>query len=66
MLSSADFFQNELFSKYSFRSTIRVSSGLDPDQDRQNAGPDLGPNSLQWLLAETKVAAIKERVYCDL
>ena len=42
LLSSADFF----FKINSFRSTIRVSSGLDPDQDRQNVGPDLGPNCL--------------------
>ena len=37
-----------------------MSSGLDPDQDQQNASPDLGPNSLQRLLAGTKVAASKE------
>ena len=34
------------FSKKSFNSIIRVSSGLDPDQDRQNIGPDVGPNYL--------------------
>ena len=34
------------FSKKSFSSIIRVSSGLDPDQDRQNIGPDVGPNYL--------------------
>ena len=32
-MSSADFFQNSLFSKYSFRSAIRVSNSLDPDKD---------------------------------
>ena len=35
-----------------------MSNILDPDQDRQNVGPDLGPNCLQM----TKVAASKERV----
>ena len=40
------FFQNN-FSTVSFRNTIRVSNSLDPDQDRQNVGPDLGPNCLQ-------------------
>ena len=31
----------------SFRNTIRVSNSLDPDQDRQNVGPDLDPDCLQ-------------------
>ena len=44
-LSSADFFQNKFFSKNSFRDTIRVSNGLDPDQEGHSVGPDLGPNS---------------------
>ena len=26
-----------------------MSNGLDPDQDRQNVGPDLGQNCLQSL-----------------
>ena len=46
LLSSADFFQNELFQK-----NISVSSGLDPDQDLRSVGPDLGPNCLQELYA---------------
>ena len=29
-----------------------MSNSLDPDQDRQNVGPDLGPNSLQRLSAD--------------
>ena len=33
--------------KYSLMDTIRVSNSLDPDQDRQNVGPDLDPNCLQ-------------------
>ena len=31
------------------RNTIRVSNGLDPDQDKHSVGPDLGPNCLQRL-----------------
>ena len=33
---------NLKFSKNSFRNTVRVSNGLDPDQDRHLVGPDLG------------------------
>ena len=33
--------------------TIRVSNGLDPDQD-PHSGPDLGPNCLQRLSADNK------------
>ena len=39
--SSSDFFQ-----KTSFRNTIRVSDGLDSDQDQRFVGPDLSPNCL--------------------
>ena len=28
---------------------IRVSNSLDPDQDRQNFGSDLGPDCLQRI-----------------
>ena len=49
-MSSADFFsQNHLFSKNSFRNTIRVSNSLDRDQARYFVGPDLGQNVLQRL-----------------
>ena len=34
--------------------TIKVSSGLDPDQDQHNVGPDLGLNCLQGLSADDK------------
>ena len=43
------FFFKLAFSKKSFRNTIRVSNSLDPDQDRLNVGPGLGPNCLQRL-----------------
>ena len=34
--------------------TIRVSNGLDPDQDRR-VGPDLGRKCLQRLSTEDKI-----------
>ena len=40
-LSSADFFFKIYPSKNCFRSTIRVSYSLDPDQDLQNVPPNL-------------------------
>ena len=44
--------------KTSVRNTIRMSNSLDPD----SVGPDLGPNCLQRLSADTEVAASKKRV----
>ena len=58
LLSSAAFSSKLTFAKYSFRNTIRLSIGLNPDQDRRSVGPELGPNCLQ----RTKVAASGERV----
>ena len=52
--SSADFFQNYLFKKKSFRNTVRVSNSLDSDQDRHFVGPDLGSNCLLRLSADAK------------
>ena len=46
------FLPNQLFRKNSFRNTIRVSNSLNPDQARQNVGPDLGPNCLQSFSAD--------------
>ena len=45
----ADFFLNFnfLFQKVGFRSIIRVSNGLDPDQDQHSVGPDLDPKCLR-------------------
>ena len=34
-----------------------VSNCLDPDQDQQSVGPDLGPNCLQCLSSDAKVAS---------
>ena len=36
-----------------FFNTIPVSTSLDPDQARHFVGPDLGPNCLQRLSADT-------------
>ena len=47
-------FSKLTFSKNSFRNTIIVSHGLDPDQDRCSVGPDLDPNCLQRLSADEK------------
>ena len=49
MLSSAD-----LFSKLTFRNTIRVSNDLYPDQDQRSVGTDLGTNCLQRLSKDSK------------
>ena len=53
-LSSADYFSKLIFKTNSFRNTISVSNGLDPDQDRHSVGPDLGPNCLQRSSADDK------------
>ena len=45
------FFKINFFKKF-FQDAIRVSNGLDPDQDRRSVGPDLGPNCLQRLSAD--------------
>ena len=42
-------FQILFSSIITFKNTIRVSNSLDPDQARQNVGPNLDPNYLQWL-----------------
>ena len=42
------------FRKHSFGNTIRVLNRLDPDQDRQNVGPELDPNCLQRLSTDYK------------
>ena len=49
VLSSTDFFKINFFQKISQENYmgIRVSNGLDPDQDQHFVGPDLGLNCLQ-------------------
>ena len=51
-LPAADFFQNQIFSKNSFRNKIKVSNSLDLDQARHFVGLDLGPKCLQKLSAD--------------
>ena len=41
---------------------IRVSNGMDPDQDRHFVGLDLGSNCLQRASADDKVAARKDGI----
>ena len=41
------------FKKFYWK-TIRVTNGLDPDQDLCSVGPGQGPNCLQRLSAEDK------------
>ena len=48
------FLKTFTLSMLDFFNTIRVLSSLDPDQARQNVGPDLGPNCLQRLSANNK------------
>ena len=43
------------FFKNSFRKTIRVSNGLDPDQDQCFVQTDLGTNCLHRLAADNKI-----------
>ena len=46
------FSSKSFFSKNSFMNIISVSNSLDPVQARRFVEPDLGPNSLQRLLAD--------------
>ena len=62
LLSSADFFFKVNIFKKSFRNTIRLSNGFDPDQDRHFVGTDLSPNCLQRLSADDQ----SRRVMTDL
>ena len=50
---SADLFQNGLLQTKLFWNTIRVSNSLDPDQAQQFVGPDLSPNCLRKLSADS-------------
>ena len=63
LLASAEFFKINFF-KNSFANTIRVSSSLDPDQDRHIVSPDLDPNCLQKFSTDDKSHPSTERVKC--
>ena len=61
-MSSAEFFQNQLFRK-NLSGTLSESNRLDLDQDRHFVDPDLGPNCLQRFDQQTtKFVASEERV----
>ena len=55
-LSPVDFFQNQqllsFFQGIHVQGIIRVTNGLDPDQDQHFVEPDLGSNCLQRLSAD--------------
>ena len=59
----ADFFQNQLFTKNSFRNTIRIPNSLDPDQARHFVGPGLGPNCLERSSADGTSGQRVEVIY---
>ena len=59
------------FFKNSFRTTIKVSNRLDPDQNRRTVRPALGPNCLQRLSKEDKSSRLnilftKSRGYSNI
>ena len=60
-LSSADFFKL-IFSTFSFSATIRVSHGLDQDQDRRSVGPELGSNRYAASMERVKETSIDSLV----
>ena len=53
LLSCADFFQNNFFSKKN-KEHYKSVNGLDSDKDRRSVDPDVDPNSLQRLSAGDK------------
>ena len=59
LFASWDFFSKLTFSKSSFRKTIRVLNGLDPDQNRWFVGTDLDSNYLQRLAADDKSRSLQ-------
>ena len=66
LLSSADFLKKKKnnFWKNSFSNTIRVSNGIDQDQDRRFVGPDLGKNCLQWVISRRQKSPLARYVSC--
>ena len=57
IFSQKQFFQNILSGIPS-----QESNSLDPDQDRQKVGPDLGPTCFQRLSADDKLNKLKHLV----
>ena len=60
-----------IFSKISFRNSIKVSNSLKPDQTQYFVGPKLGPNCLQMLSvektqADKEIQGITKKFWADL
>ena len=49
------------FSKNSFRNTIRVSKGSDPNQDRHSFGPDLGPKLFSLVISKQQKSLLARK-----
>ena len=52
------FFQN-ILSGTLVQCTIRVSNGLDTDQDQLSVGPDLGPNTFVKVISSPGVMVVR-------
>ena len=61
LLSNAEFFSKLNFSKNSSRNTIRLSNGLDLDQEGLSFGPDLGSCCLHSLPEDNKKSPLARK-----
>ena len=59
------FFPQNQFFEILFQEYNQSVKQLDPDQTRQNVGPDQGPNCLQLLSADDTCRQIIKRPYCS-
>ena len=58
------FFKINFLKKKSFRNTIGVSNGLDPDQDRHSVGPDLGPKLFpKVIISKQQKSQVKQQIF---
>ena len=60
LLLSANFFQKN-FKKNSFRNTIRVPNGSDPDHNRQKVCSDLGPNCFLKVIRREQMSPLARK-----
>ena len=61
------FFKINFLKKKSFRNTIGVSNGLDPDQDRHSVGPDLGPKLFsKVIISKQQKSQVKQQIFIFL
>ena len=49
-----------------YRLLITLANSLEPNQDRENVGPDLDPNSLPLYYCSRKIFFFFEKVTCML